>query len=125
MGQDPERELFWDGAAWLLEAPELAENLVAVRSLLESLQRKSQLLNLLDGLTREPGRNGSGLRVVMGDDWPDPAARGLAMVVAPFGTDSAGAGVLGIVGSQSLRYDTTIPLVRRVARLATLASARL
>ena len=125
MGQDPERELFWDGAAWLLETPELAGNLAAVRSLLESLQRKSQLLDLLDTLTREPGGPSRGMRVVLGDDWPDPAVRGLAMVLAPFGSEPAGLGVLGIIGSQSLRYDTTIPMVRRVARLATLASARL
>ena len=118
MGQSPERELFWDGAAWLLDAPELAQNLAAVRSLMESLQRKSQLLALLDVLSLESGE----LRVVLGDDWPDPAARGLAMVVAPFGEKAAGFGLVGIVGPQSLRYDTTIPLVRRVARLATLAS---
>lgn len=120
-GQSPERELFWDGAAWLLDAPELAQNLAAVRSLMESLQRKSQLLDLLDVLCMESG----GLRVVIGDDWPDPTARGLAMVVAPFGVEAAGIGLVGIVGPQSLRYDTTIPLVRGVARLATLASARL
>lgn len=121
MGQSPERELFWDGASWLLDAPELAQNLAAVRSLMESLQRKSQLLALLDVLSMESG----GLRVVLGDDWPDPAARGLAMVVAPFGAEAAGFGLVGIVGPQSLRYDTTIPLVRRIARLATLASERL
>jgi heat-inducible transcriptional repressor len=117
----PERELFWDGASWLLEAPELAENLRAVRSLLESLQRKSQLLDLLDALARDS----RGLQVVLGEDWPDPASKGLAMVVAPFGAESVGYGAVGIIGPQALRYDTTIPLVRRVARIATLASEKL
>lgn len=121
MASGPEREIFWDGAAWLLETPGVEANISAVRSLLESLQKKSQLLDLLDALVRER----PGLRVVLGDDWPDPASRGLAMVAAPFGGEDQGRGLLGIIGPTALRYDTTIPLVRRVARLATLASARL
>ena len=47
------------------------------------------------------------------------------MVAAPFGGEDQGGGLLGIIGPTALRYDMTIPLVRRVARLATLASARL
>jgi heat-inducible transcriptional repressor len=117
----PGRELFWDGASWLFETPELTENLRAVRTLLESLQRKSQLLDLLEAL----GQDRRGLRVVLGGDWPDPAARGLAMVAAPFGAEDLGYGVVGIIGPEALRYDKTIPLVRRAARLATLASAKL
>ncbi len=116
-----ERELFWDGASWLLDAPGAEGDLGTVRALLESLQRKSQLLDLLDAL----GREKPGLRVVLGADWPDPASRGLAMVAAPFGGDAAGYGLLGVIGPVALRYDTTIPLVRRVARLASLASTRL
>ena len=50
---------------------------------------------------------------------------GAVMVAAPFGGDAAGYGVLGVIGPVALRYDTAIPLVRRVARLASLASTRL
>jgi heat-inducible transcriptional repressor len=116
-----QRELSWGGMEWLLEVPWLAGDISTIRGLIDSLQRKSQLLDLLDALAAE----GPGLRVVLGDDWPDASSRGLAMVTAPFGGGGAGCGLVGIIGPVALRYDTTIPLVRRVARLATLASERL
>jgi heat-inducible transcriptional repressor len=116
-----QRELFWDGAGWLLQAPELKANLETVRSLLESLRQKSGLLELLDALAREK----EPMRVVIGDDWPDPAVQHLAMVSAVFGGQDSGYGVVGIIGPKALSYDSAIPIVRQAARLATLASSRL
>jgi heat-inducible transcriptional repressor len=116
-----QRELFWDGAGWLLQAPELKANLDSVRSLLESLRQKSSLLEMLDALAREK----EPMRVVIGDDWPDPAVRNLAMVTAVFGGQASGYGVVGIIGPKALSYDSAIPMVRQAARLATLASTRL
>jgi heat-inducible transcriptional repressor len=115
------REFFFEGTRWLLDDPQLRENLDSVKRLLESLELKAQLIDLLDDLFR--GREP--LRVVLGEDWPDPASHDLAMVVAPFGGEASGQGLVGIIGPKALRYETVIPNVRRAALLATLASARL
>jgi len=116
-----DRELFWDGATWLLESASLEDNMEGVRRLLESLEKKSRLLELLDTLVE----SGGSLKVVLGSDWPDPRVRDLAMVAAPFGNADIGFGVLGIIGPKSLRYDAAISSVRKTARLATLAGSRL
>jgi heat-inducible transcriptional repressor len=121
LDRDSPRELFWDGAEWLFYDMELRRNLGSLGSLLESLEKKTRLIELLDALARD----GEPLRVVLGEDWPDPAAQDLAMVAAPFGGEETGRGVLGIIGFKALRYDTAIPSVRQAAILATLATARL
>jgi heat-inducible transcriptional repressor len=115
------RELFWDGASWLLCASGLRNDLDGVRSLLESLQQKSRLLELLETLVKESDP----LRIVLGDDWPDPSVRGLAMVASAYGAADRGYGIVGVIGPKSLPYDEAIPVVRHAARLATLASGRL
>lgn len=115
------RELYWDGATWLLDAPELQSDLGCVRSLLDSLEKKEGLIGLVDRLISESGL----VRVVLGEDWPDPSVKGLAMVAAPFGGESTGRGVLGVIGPKALRYERAIPSVREAARLATMASERL
>ena len=115
------RELFWDGASWLLYASELRNNLDGVRSLLESLQQKSRLLVLLETLVKESDP----LRIVLGGDWPDPSVQDLAMVAAAYGGSESGYGIVGVIGPKSLSYDEAIPVVRHAARLATLASGRL
>ncbi len=115
------RELFWDGASWLLYASELRNSLDGVRSLLESLQQKSRLLGLLETLVKESDP----LRIVLGEDWPDPSVQDLAMVAAAYGGSESGYGIVGVIGPKSLPYDEAIPVVRHAARLATLASGRL
>jgi len=115
------RDLFWDGAPWLLDSPGLRADLGSVQSLLDSLEKKSRLIALLQALLTgdEP------VRVVLGEDWPDRSVRGLAMVAAPFGGEGQGHGFLGVIGPKALRYDTAIPSVRQAAILATIASSRL
>lgn len=115
------RELFWEGAPWLLEDPILKEQLDAVRLFLEALERKTRLLNLLDAVFA----SGETLRVVIGGEWGEVPVEPLAMVLAPFGGEGRGRGCVGIVGPKTLPFDTAIPAVRETALLATLASETL
>jgi heat-inducible transcriptional repressor len=117
----PVRELFWEGAPWLLDDPALQEQLDAVRYFLEALERKTRLLNLLEALFA----SGETLRVVLGGEWGDVPVEPLAMVLAPFGGEERGRGWVGIVGPKTLPYDTAIPAVRETALLATLAAETL
>lgn len=117
----PVRELFWEGAPWLLEDPVLQDRLDAVRHFLEALERKTRLLNLLEALFA----SGETLRVVIGGEWGDVPVEPLAMVLAPFGVEERGRGCVGIVGPKTLPYDTAIPAVRETALLATLAAETL
>jgi heat-inducible transcriptional repressor len=115
------RELFWDGAPWLLDSPALQADLGSVKSLLDSLEKKAHLIALLQALISDS----QPVRVVLGEDWPDASVRDLAMVAAPFGHEAVGHGFLGVIGPKALRYDTAISRVRQAAFLATLASSRL
>lgn len=117
----PVRELFWEGAPWLLEDPALQQQLDAVRYLLEALERKTRLLNLLEELSA----SGEPLRVVLGGEWGDVPVEPLAMVLAPYGGEGRGRGCVGIVGPKTLPYDMAIPAVREAALLATLAAESL
>lgn len=117
----PVRELFWEGAPWLLEDPALQQQLDAVRFFLEVLERKTRLLDLLEALSA----SGEALKVVLGGEWGEVPVEPLAMILAPFGGGERGKGYVGIVGPKTLPYDTAIPAVRETAVLATLATEAL
>jgi heat-inducible transcriptional repressor len=117
-----DRGLYWEGAPWLLESSLLEEEGVdAIRILLQTLERKTRLLELLEALRGAEGP----VRVVLGEDWGDPQVRTLAMVVAPFGGDATVRGYVGIVGPRPMPYETAIPAVRDASVLATLAAEAL
>lgn len=121
LAEGPPRDLFWEGATWLVEGLQSGEDLAGARRLLESLEKKTRLLDFLEDLLGD----GRPVQVVIGDDWPDPEVHTLAMVAAPFGDEAKGLGCVGVIGPKPLSYERVIPTVRRAARLATLASSKL
>lgn len=121
LGEPGGRLLFYEGVDRLVTAPALRGDPDALGALLESLQTRGRLLELLDAFARE----GVVLRVVLGDQWPDAGTRGLSMVLAPFEAGPEGRGLVGVIGPKPMRYDRTVPIVRSVARCVALAGARL
>ncbi|MEJ2420729.1 MAG: heat-inducible transcriptional repressor HrcA [Acidobacteriota bacterium] len=112
------KDVFWEGVGWLLESPELQGDLVSVRKLFEALEKKDRLLRLLDQIWDQVLETG----VVMGDEWPEPGVRSLALIAAPYGVPGMGRGLVGIIGPKCMRFDRTIPGVSRTARLLTEAA---
>ena len=115
------RQFFYDGMDRLFASPALRGDLSALGALVEAIETKGRLLELLDALAR----GGAVVRVVMGDQWPGEDTRNLSLLVAPFDAGSEGQGLVGVIGPKPMRYDRNVPIVLSVARCVALAGSRL
>jgi len=121
LGQQQRREVCHDGLRDLLASMRPGEALEGIHLILESLETRSRLLELLD----EFAGRGRQVRVIMGRDLPVHHADNLSMVVSSYATSSGSPGLVGVIGPKSMRYDTAIPLVCRMAWSVSLAGTRL
>ncbi len=86
-----------------------------VRQLLDAIETKERLLAVVDRVLE----NGSGVRVVFGEELGDPALRQLAFVAAPFGSGTPPLGLVGVLGPQRMDYPRVVPLVEYLSRVVT------
>ncbi|MEZ4464045.1 MAG: HrcA family transcriptional regulator [bacterium] len=77
-----------------------------VSGLLRTLEEKRVLLEVLDGLSAS-----AGARVVLGDELPLAALRGLALVSAEYGLPGQPAGALAVLGPVRMDYARVVPWV--------------
>ncbi|AAS95293.1 heat-inducible transcriptional repressor HrcA [Nitratidesulfovibrio vulgaris] len=117
---DDDRELYVNGTRNILDQAEFAE-LGRMRELMDALEERSRLLELLD-------------RTILEDDvhvtfYPDDVSggaqrrapdglRGCSMVSAPYGGASP-LGVIGVIGPVRMDYRKVLPLVGAVSRVLT------
>jgi heat-inducible transcriptional repressor len=94
-----------EGTSALLATADGAE-LERVRRLLETFSERRRLVELLSHCLE-----GTGVRVVIGEDSDVTSDLGLTLVARSFGRDEAGRGTLGILGPARMPYDRIIPLV--------------
>ncbi len=99
------RELVVEGTSSLLARRELSD-VERVRRLLDTFSERQRLVELLSRCV-----DGSGVRVVIGDDSDVTSDLGLTLVARAYGTDSATVGTLGILGPAGMPYERIIPLV--------------
>ncbi len=111
-------EVFWEGLPWLLEAPEVSGDAKVLRAVLSALEEKRNLLLFLDEVWDQV----SGLAIVIGEDWPDPESRGLALLGTAYGDVSTGLGFVGVIGPECMRFDLALPALKAQARRLTEAS---
>ena len=104
-----EQRLFVGGAAGLLDELR-TEDLGAYRSLLEALEQRAALLDLL-ARSLDPGR----LFVRVGDELDIPALRDLSLVGASYGFVNQSLGSVSLVGPLRMDYDKAIRSVRGAA----------
>ena len=98
-------EVLVEGTAQLLARPEL-ENLSRVRLLLDMFADRQRLVGLLNQCM-----DGSGVRVVIGEDSSVTSDLGFSLVARPFGAGEGAQGTLGIFGPSRMAYERIIPLV--------------
>ncbi len=110
--------LFWDGARWLLADAGLRADLEALRSLVGTLEERGRLLRFLDEIWDQVTET----TVAVGEEWPDPAARGLALVAASYGDDVTGRGFVGVIGPRWMQFERAVPRVRAAAQVLARAS---
>ncbi len=106
-GLDPTSgpELFFEGAAELLNYPEL-EDITRVRQLFDTFSRKAQLVKLLNQYM-----SGDGVRVVIGDDSDVTSELDFSLVTTSYGISGRRLGSVGVFGPSRMEYGRMIPLV--------------
>ncbi len=81
-----------------------------MRGVFKTFEEKSRLVKILNACLSERG-----VRIVIGQENPDPALRATAMVVASCPVDGETGWGLGVVGSTRMEYARMIALVEHVA----------
>ena len=108
-----ERRLIVRGQANLLEDLRALEDLERVRLLLEDLEAKKDVIELLGR-----AENADGVRIFIGSENKLFSLSGSSMVAAPFHDGrSQVIGVLGVIGPTRLNYARIVPMVDYTARL--------
>ncbi|MSP94478.1 MAG: heat-inducible transcriptional repressor HrcA [Alphaproteobacteria bacterium] len=108
-----DRILIVRGASNLLDDVEAASDLQRVRTLFDDIERKNDLIALL-----EVARAGEGVRVFIGSENKLFSLSGSSVVAAPY-ADAKGkvVGVIGIIGPTRLNYARIVPMVDYTARV--------
>ena len=107
--------LIVSGQANLLENLEAQEDLEKIRQLFDDLDRKSDLIELLDN-----ARQGGGMRLFIGSENNLFSLTGSSVVVSPYmnGANEI-IGVLGVIGPTRLNYARIIPMVDYTAQIVS------
>ncbi|MCW5724379.1 MAG: heat-inducible transcriptional repressor HrcA [Maricaulaceae bacterium] len=112
-GGGEDRALIVRGRAKLLESVEAAEDLERIRLLFDDLERKQELIALLDR-----AKDGQGVRLFIGAENPMFSLSGSSVIVAPYmNAEKRIVGALGVIGPTRLNYARVIPLVDYTARV--------
>ncbi len=105
--------VFIQGASLLLDDVDseyAAETLQALRTLLQMIDEKARLVQLLDAYL-----SGTGLTVVIGSEHQAPDLRRFSVVAATY-NDGRGTGAVGVIGPTRMRYSRSINVVDSLAR---------
>jgi heat-inducible transcriptional repressor len=104
-GNQPEEELYLDGAANILDVPEFADP-VKMRALVQAIEEKGRLCRLLDQCLRAER-----VQIFIGGEVPLPGLSNLSLVTAPYRREGRVVGALGVIGPTRMAYERIIPLV--------------
>jgi len=107
------RQLIVRGRANLLENLTDAEEIERTKMLLDDLERKDEIINVLD-----MAEEGSGVRIFIGSENRLFSLSGSSLVVAPYrDTNRRVIGALGVLGPTRLNYAKIVPMVDYTAQL--------
>ena len=114
-GEDPlrGRSLIVRGRANLIEESQDEEDVERVRQLFTELDRKENLLKVL-----EEAKNADGVRLFIGEENPLFSLTGTATIMAPYmNAERKVIGALGVIGPTRLDYARVIPMVDYTAQI--------
>ncbi len=103
---DDSQDVVVDGAAGVLNYPELAD-VATVRRLLATFEHKVKLVNLLSRLIE-----GQGVRVVIDDDSDLTSELGFSLVATSYSSAERPIGSLGVLGPTRMEYPKVVALVQ-------------
>lgn len=114
--QEP-RDYLIVGATRLLEGAS-SEQLEQLRELLAALQRKQDLLHLLERCAAADG-----VKIFIGEESGSDAFGDYSLITAPYGDGARTLGVLGVIGPTRMAYERVIPIVDVTSRMLSSALA--
>ena len=103
------RTVYVDGTASLL-GDDHGLTLATLQTLLQMIEEKQQLVELLNAYI-----DGPGLTVVIGAEHLDPSLRPFSLIASPF-HDGSGTGTVGVIGPTRMRYSRAIAAVDGAAQ---------
>lgn len=111
--QGEDKVLIVRGASHLLDSLEAQSDLERIRTLFEEIERKNELISLL-----ELAGQGDGVRIFIGSENRLFGLSGSSIVAAPY-TNAQGkvVGVVGVLGPTRLNYARIIPMVDHTAKV--------
>jgi len=104
-------QIYRDGLAQVLDAPEFAEG-ETVRKIVQVFEQRSLLEELVSELA-EPGAGD--VHVVIAGDGRVPALRDIGLVIGRYGASDKASGIVGVVGPVRMAYGRSVDAVRLVA----------
>jgi heat-inducible transcriptional repressor len=110
---DVSKVLIVRGTSHLLDSVEARIDIERVRTLFEDIERKNDLIRLL-----ELAKDGAGVRIFIGSENRLFSLSGSSIIAAPY-ANSAGkiVGVIGVLGPTRLNYGRIIPMVDHTAKV--------
>jgi heat-inducible transcriptional repressor len=110
---DEEKVLIVRGQSHLLDSVEAQEDLARVRMLFDDIERKNDLIRLL-----ELAAQGDGVKIFIGSENRLFSLSGSSIVAAPYAnTQGKVIGVVGVLGPTRLNYGRIIPMVDHTAKV--------
>jgi heat-inducible transcriptional repressor len=112
-GNADDKVLIVRGQSHLLDSVEAQADIERVRTLFEDIERKNDLIRLL-----ELAKDGDGVRIFIGSENRLFSLSGSSIVAAPY-ANAAGkiVGVIGVLGPTRLNYGRIIPMVDHTAKV--------
>ncbi len=108
-----EKVLIVRGAAHLLDRLEVQTDLERVRTLFDDIERKNDLIRLL-----ELAAKGDGVRIFIGSENRLFSLSGSSIIAAPYANAQGSVvGVIGVLGPTRLNYARIIPMVDHTAKV--------
>ena len=108
-----EKVLIVRGASHLLDTVEAQTDIERVRNLFEDIERKNELIRLL-----ELAEHGDGVRIFIGSENRLFSLSGSSIVAAPYANAQGKViGVIGVLGPTRLNYGRIIPMVDHTAKV--------
>jgi heat-inducible transcriptional repressor len=105
------------GESRLLEAAS-PEQVSGLRELFEALERKRDLLHLLERCA-----SADGVQIFIGEEAGVEIFGDYSLIMAPYGDGARTLGVLGVIGPTRMAYDRVIPIVDVTSRMLSAALA--
>ena len=110
---DDSNSLIVRGRSNLIEGDGALENLERIRQLFDDLEKKRDLVNLL-----QSSQKGEGVRIFIGAENQLFSLSGSSVIVSPFMGDNGNVvGAIGVIGPTRLNYGRIIPMVDYTAQV--------